>query len=115
MNASSSARDWAFTLYSSAESPVFPALFPHKPFYLPCYEIGLFPLVAGFVIPYPLALLIPGPEFLALPAVILPDHVVGGIEYSAGGTVILLQLDDLRVAEVFFEFRILRMSAPLKL
>ena len=66
-------------------------------------EGGLVPLVHGVVQRHALAVPRLGPERLLLAAPVVGDHLVGGVQYVAGGAVVLLQLDGHALREVLLE------------
>ena len=69
------------------------------------YEGGLVPLVHGVVQRDALAPVVLGPQRLLLAALVVGDDLVGGVQYVAGGAVVLLQLDGHALGEVLFEIQ----------
>ena len=66
-------------------------------------EPGLVVLVVGDVADDPLAGPGVGPQLLRLAALVVADHLVGGVEDGLGGAVVLLQQDRRGVGEVLLE------------
>ena len=76
--------------------PVHAAVIVHH--HLTYHEVGLVPLVEGGLDEHLLPRAVAGPQGLALAALIVADHGVGGIQNVLSGAVVLLQADGTHAA-----------------
>jgi hypothetical protein len=67
------------------------------------HKAGLVPFVKGLIIGNLVAVRIIGPQFLGFAARIILNHRVGRVQDDAGGTVVLLQLQEPGLGKIFFK------------